>query len=277
MIHEKINLKEHFPMLEHDVYLYSYCVENYQEFSANKLRKCTVILPGGAYCFLSDREAEPLALRFAGKDISSFVLKYTVAPKMKYPYPFVEVFAAISYIRKNYNHFHIDPNAISVVGFSAGGHLAGTCSAYHQDERYAKLLNVTTEDTKINGCILGYPVISTTYGHQGTISNATQGDEKLMDELSVDKHVTENFPKTFIWHTTFDTAVTLQNSLLLAEALHKNKIFFEMHVYPMLDHGQSLADESVYNEQMISKENLELMSYNTQWVDNAIHFIKKYI
>ncbi len=277
MITNKINLKEYYPTLENDVYLISYCPENYLEFSNNRHRKCVVILPGGGYEFLSERESEPVALRFAGYDIASFVLKYSIKPKIKYPNPYVEVYAALAYIRKNAELYHVDVNAISVIGFSAGGHLAATCSAFHQEEEFAKLLNIDLQEMKINGCILGYPVISTSFGHQNTIKNATAGKPELIEKLSVENHVTPAFPKTFIWHTTFDTCVSLKNSLALAESLRQNNIFFEMHIYPMLDHGQSLADESVYNSQIISKEQLQLMNYNTQWVDNAIHFIKEYI
>ena len=60
----------------------------------------------------------------------------------------------------------------------------------------------------------------------------------MKEKFSIEKHVTPNFPKTFIWHTTFDTVVDLKNSLALAEALSENKVFFEMQIYPMHDHGQ---------------------------------------
>ena len=277
MIYEKINLREFYPMLTNDVFLTSYCQDNYKEFSPKTLRKCVIVLPGGGYSWLSDREAEPVALRFAGHDIASFVLKYTTAPKIKYPDVIYEVYAAIAYIRKHYDYYHIDVNAISVVGFSAGGHLAASSSAFWQEKEMATFLNVSNNDIKINGCILGYPVISSKVGHQETIQNITKNDPKLLERLSIDKQVTKQFPKTFIWHTTFDSCVDLDNSLLLAKALHENKIFMELHIYPMLDHGQSLADKSVYYENFLSKEDLDKMKYNTQWVSNAIHFIQEYI
>ena len=97
-----------------------------------------------------------------------------------------------------------------------------------------------------------------------------------MDKMSVDKNITSNYPKTFIWHTTFDNTVDVKNSLALALELSKNKVFYEMHIYPMLDHGQSLSDRSVYGEYM-SDENINKMKHNTQWVENAIHFVKEYI
>ena len=165
---------------------------------------------------------------------------------------------------------------ISIIGFSAGGHLAGMSSVFHQKEEFAKVLNINVEEMKINGCLLGYPVVSTTIGHTMTIKNATNYEPELMQLLSVDKQITPSFPKTFIWHTTFDSCVDVRNSLLLADALSTNKVFYEMHIYPMLEHGQSLADDSVYND-AFSKEDLKLMKHNTQWMENAIHFIKNYL
>ena len=98
MINEKINLKDEFPSLKNDVYLTSYCPDNYFEFCEGRKRKCILILPGGGYVWLSDREAEPVALRFAGNDIAAFVLKYSIAEKIEYPIPFLEVFAALAYL-----------------------------------------------------------------------------------------------------------------------------------------------------------------------------------
>ncbi|MCI5745722.1 MAG: alpha/beta hydrolase [Erysipelotrichaceae bacterium] len=277
MIHETINLKNIYKTLKNDVFLTSFCPENYNEFSINKKRKCVLVIPGGGYAFVSERESEPVALRFAGNNIAAFTIKYSVVPNITYPLPFVEVFAALSYIRRNAEHYHIDKDAISLCGFSAGGHLAASCSAYHEDESFAKYLNINLDEMKVNGCILGYPVISSnSYRHQGTFENFSNNDQSLMEKFSIEKHVSPSFPKTFIWHTTFDNCVSVKNSLCLAKALADNHVFMEMHIYPMHDHGQSLADDSVYNDAM-SKQILQEMKYNTQWIDNAIHFVKEYI
>lgn len=275
MIHETIHLNKYYNALQNDPILTSYCPDNFTEFSIGKIRKCVLILPGGGYGFISEREGEPIALRFAGNDIACFVLTYTIAPKLKYPNPFVEVFAALSYIRRNASHFHIDVNKIAVLGFSAGGHLAAYCSAYHTSKEYASYLDIPLSEMKINGCLLGYPVISSAFGHLESIKNITQGNNDLLDKVSVEKHISSEFPKTFIWHTTFDSVVPLKNSLALAMALHENHVFLEMHIYPMQDHGQALCDATVYNEK--DKELLEKIEYNRQWVDNAIHFIKEYL
>lgn len=275
MIHEKINLREYYPTLENDVILETYCPDNFKEWNINEKRKGLLILPGGGYGFLSERESEPVALRFAGSNIACFVLKYTIAPKMNFPFPLIEVYAALAYIRKNADKFHVFKDKLSVLGFSAGGHLAASASCYHKTQEYADLLNISLDEMEINGCVLSYPVISMEFGHEGTRRNFTKEDPVLLEKFSIDKNINKDFPKTFIWHTTFDNCVIVKNSLVLAEELAKNKVFFELHVYPMHDHGQALCDSSVYfnaDENFINE-----IKYNTQWVDNAIHFIKEYI
>ena len=78
MIHETINLKDYFKTLENDAYLTSFCQDNFNEWSLNEKRKCLLILPGGGYEFVSERENEPVALRFCGYNIACFSLKYTI-------------------------------------------------------------------------------------------------------------------------------------------------------------------------------------------------------
>ena len=278
MILDKIHLKEYFPMLPNDIILESYCPDNYNEWSTYDKRKCVLILPGGGYEFLSDRESEPVALKLNGANIACFILKYSIFPNIKLPSPLIDVYAALAYIRRNADKYHIEKDKISVLGFSAGGHLASLASCYHTKKEFADLLNITQEEMKINACLLSYPVISMDFGHEGSIKAITGNNEELKKFLSVDKNITKDFPKTFIWHTTFDTIVKVQNSLALALELEKNKIFFELHIYPMHDHGQALANDAVYNSKNTPNENfLNEIKYNTQWMENCIHFIKEYI
>lgn len=277
MIVENIKLKDFYPNLKKNPILTTYCPDNFKEWSLKEKRKCILILPGGGYEFLSDRESEPVALRFVGHNIACFVLKYTIYPELEYPNPIVEAYAALAFIRKNAEKYHIDIDKISVLGFSAGGHLAATIACYHQNREYADYLGINLDEMKVNGCLLSYPVISSEFGHEGSITKVTQNRQDLKEKLSIDKHITKDFPKTFIWHTTFDTIVPVKNSLVLAEELEKCKVFFELHIYPMLDHGQSLCDRSVYTKETIDDDTILKMKHNTQWVENAIHFVKEYI
>lgn len=277
MINKRVNLKQLYPSLYYDVELESFCPDNYDEYSKDRKRKCLIVLPGGGYQFRSHREEQVIAYQFLAADIATFVLDYSIADKVKYPCPMAEVFAAIAYIRKNSDFYHVDPNKISVIGFSAGGHLAASTAAFCHTQEYADFLGVKLQEIELNGCILAYAVISSIFGETTTINTITEKHNPKYEQLfSIDKQVTKDFPKTFIWHTTSDTCVPVENSLCLADALAKNKVFFELHIYPKADHGISIADETVYPDSM-DKNYLKEMAYNTQWVKQAIHFIKEYI
>lgn len=277
MINKTINLKDFYPSLKNDVYLTSFCPSNFAEFSTGRKRKCVIVFPGGGYAFLSEREAEPVALKFAANDIAAFVLKYSIYPNLSYPNPFLEALAAVAYVKQHCEEYNVDKDKISVCGFSAGGHLAATTSALQNSKEFADYLNVSNDELQIAGCILGYPVISKEIGHYGTFQCFSNGDEALKERFSVEKMIDKKYPKTFIWHTTFDACVDVRNSLWLAEALSNHKVFYEMHIFPMHDHGQSLADKSVYMDNYFDEKTFREMEYNTQWIDMAIHFVKEYV
>lgn len=276
MINERVNLKDYYPMLNDDSYiLESYCPSNYSEIEINRKRKTIVILPGGAYAYCSDREAEPVALKLLAENINVFVLKYKIAP-FKYPHPLIGVYAALAYIRKNADKYNVDSNKIGVMGFSAGGHLAASVSCYYDEDYYANFLHEDKSNLVVNGCFLGYPVIlMDEFTHKETKESITQKDAKLTDYFSIEKHVKNNFPKTFIWHTRFDNAVSVLNSINLAKSLTEKGVLYEMHIYPYGDHGQSVADDCVYG--INNKEYIDNIQYNKQWVNDAIHFIKEYM
>lgn len=275
MIYNEIKLKEHFSYINSDATLISYVKSNSKEYCENRKRKTIIVLPGGGYGFLSDREAEPIALRFVSHDINAFVLKYSVHP-LTYPYPLIEVLAALVYLNRHAEEYNIDINSISIIGFSAGGHLAASAGIYYKNKELLDLINAKEDEVNISGLVLSYPVISMYEDTHGGSRNAlTHNDPKLMEMFSIEKHVTKDFPKTFIWTTVFDTIVPSVNTTMLIHELAKNKITFESHIYPMCDHGLSLADESVFWDDT-KKEYIKEAEPIKEWIDKAINFIKSY-
>ena len=83
-----------------------------------------IVLPGGGYDFCSQREAEPIALRYMSEGFNCFVLHYTC--KTSYPLPYEEVAALFEFIQNHTDELNVSKNNISVIGFSAGGHLASS-------------------------------------------------------------------------------------------------------------------------------------------------------
>ncbi len=207
-------------------------------------RPAVIICPGGGYEMLSDREAEPVAMRFASFGINAFILKYSL--KAQFPVNALELAASIAHVRSNAKEYDIDPNKIIVCGFSAGGHLAASI-AVHWNNSLIKEPFGYAEEHKPNGIILCYPVITSgKFRHEGSITNITRenSNAETLDMLSLEKHVSKDTPKTFIWHCADDKNVPVQNSLDYMRALSCNNITYEGHVYPNGGHGLSLADEA---------------------------------
>lgn len=243
MYFENIVLKEKFPDLPGDAILSAYVRDNSAEIAPNRKRPAVVVCPGGAYAFTSDREAEPIALAFLAKGYQVFVLRYT-CESMRYPTQLLQAAAAVAFVRKNAKAFHVNESAISIIGFSAGGHLAGSLGTMWNDAEISKKLGLTAEDIKPNALILSYPVITSgEFAHVGSFDNLTGEDAKLREYMSLENRVGDHVPPTFIWHTVTDDVVPVENTLLFANALQANKVSFEMHIFPEGRHGLGLANE----------------------------------
>lgn len=247
MLHNIIQLS--VPDADGAAELITYVPDASPELGEGRLRAAIIICPGGGYAFLSDREGEPVALRFAGLGYAAFVLKYHVAPRGRWPVPQRQLLAAIAHVRTNWEQFHIDPAAVVAMGFSAGGHLAG-CSGtlWNKQELYRPLRKRSTL-FRPDGVVLCYPVVTSgPAAHQESIDNLL-GDRRAELEalVSLEKQVSQKSPPFFIWHTADDTSVPVENSLLLEKALRAKKVEVELRVYPHGKHGQSLADHTVFS------------------------------
>ncbi len=205
----------------------------------NQKRPCMVVCPGGAYAICSERESEPIALKFLNLGFNVFVLNYSVMPH-RYPTQLTEVAATFDLIYKNADRWHCDTDKIGIIGFSAGGHLAAHYSNAYNNADVRALF----ADSKRPGfTVLGYPVISSdkAIAHQGSFINLL-GKYPESDSFSCECLVSEETPKAFIWHTAGDEGVSVQNSLSYANALAKHNIPFSLHVYPYGQHGLSTVD-----------------------------------
>ena len=193
-------------------------------------RPLALIFPGGAYAWRSDREAEPVALRLLSLGIQAAVC---------------------------------DPHRIAVMGFSAGGHAAA-----HIGLKWHQMPQGKT--CRPDAMILSYPVITSgEYSHRESIENLL-GDEyeNLKDEVSLEKFVREDTPPVFLWHTREDGCVPVENSLLLAEALCRKGIAFELHIWQQGEHGLSLSSDQVYpaGTESIRPECREWIEMAARWL-----------
>ncbi len=207
-------------------------------------RSALIILPGGGLSFLSEREAEPVALDFLARGSNVFVLRYSIGEFGHFPLPLLDVSLAVSYVRRHSGEYNISPHRIFVAGFSAGGYVAAMLGVRWHEAFIREELDITYGENRPDGLILGYPVITAgEFAHRGTI-DISIGDDADSDELemhSLELLVTKKTPPTFLWHTSDDSAVPVENSLLFATALSEHNVPFELHVFPHGAHGMSLA------------------------------------
>lgn len=222
--------------------LYLYLLEDFPAINIRK-RPMVIVCPGGGYAYTSDREAEIVALQFCAMGYHAAVLRYSAAPAV-FPAAVLEVGKSVALIRENAAEWFVDPEKIAVLGFSAGGHLAASYCTHWDQDWVAESLEKDQEILRPNAMILGYPVITSgEFGHQGSFKNLLgEKYEEKKDELSLEKCVTKNTPKAFIWHTCADAGVPVQNSLFLVDALLKNQIPVEYHIFEKGGHGLSLAN-----------------------------------
>ncbi len=242
------------------VYLETYLLYQSKEFQTDKKRPAVIVCPGGAYWFTSDREAEPIAMRFLAHGYHAFVLRYSV--RERFPQPMLDVAKAIATVREHAEEWYLDPDQIAVCGFSAGGHLAASIGVMWDKPMIYEPLNVRPEQIKPNALILGYPVIDfelepteprafepgmTPMSLDELVPLFTFGESKppaeLVDQYRANLHVSANTPPTFIWHTADDELVAARNALRFAMALADQKIPYELHIFDHGVHGLALADE----------------------------------
>lgn len=219
-----------------------------------------VIFPGGGYKHLAKHEGEAYARRFNDWGIAAFVVEYRVAPH-RFPSPLLDAREAMRFVRECAETFGINSEKILAMGSSAGGHLVSLLCTYHKPLVGEK--SFLKETYLPNGQILCYPVISTNADicHQGSFQNLLGERYEDKDEYSAETLVDPNTPPAFIWHTAADKTVPCGNGIAYANALIKNNVSCELHVFPHGEHGLGLS---------ISDPHV------AQWTELLQHWLKKF-
>lgn len=239
MRHEKVMIQTKNTEAELSLYL----LDNFPEMDMDRIRPTILICPGGGYHFLSEREAEPIAIQMLALGFHAAVLRYHVAPT-RFPNALAEAACSVAHLREHAAEYHIDPEKIVVAGFSAGGHLTASLGVFWQEEWLKEYTGCDPEQVKPNGLILSYPVISSgAYAQRSSFIHLLGGDatEEQIEYVSLENRVTNHVPPTFIWHTVTDQTVPVENTMFFAAALQKAGVKYEMHIYPQGKHGLALS------------------------------------
>lgn len=194
-----------------------------------------LIVPGGAYRDVcSFIEGVPYAKELNKMGVSAVILSYRVKEKAHFPNPMDDLAKAVEEIFAKAEEYNIDPENYSVWGSSAGGHLAASFGTEKMGYMHYRL-------PKPGAIVLAYPVITMDYAltHNETreLLIGAEADEALVRDVSVEFHVTQDFPRTFLWTGDIDATVPAENSRRMASALREAGVEFELEICRGTDHG----------------------------------------
>ena len=242
-----------------------YLQDEHDRLEAHRIRPALIVCPGGGYYLVSPREADPPALAFAAQGYNVFILTYSILEQAGGCRPLRQLAETLHIVRRHSAQWHVDPERIAVMGFSAGGHLAASLGSLWNDEELA-----LPADCRPNAMLLCYPVISLLeHTHLATSDNVSAGDEALRQKLSVEKHITPDFPPTFLWHTVDDDSVPVENSLMLMQALRREQVPFEAHLFAHGAHGISTCTREVETPNVECRPWLSLCQ---TWLNKQFHY-----
>jgi acetyl esterase/lipase len=185
-----------------------------------------IVLPGGGYAAHAENEAAPIVDWLRGLGITASVLRYPL--NARHPIPVNAVRARVSELRET------GVSWVGVIGFSAGGHLAGQ----------AALSDASSPDTRIDLALLGYAITSMemeTYRPARLILLGEDASPALRRATSLDALATADAPPFFIWHTAEDPYVPVEHSYRLAGALAAHDVPHALHVFSQGPHSLGLA------------------------------------
>lgn len=272
--------------------LTAYLLERSPEMD-NVPRPAVIVVPGGAFHRVTDREGEPIALAFVAEGCQSFVLDYTTTTGEDgvgaFPACIEELCRAVTLVREHAQVWDIDERRVYAAGFSAGGQL--TLLYANTSDAVAERLGIARELARVDGTIGGYPLTSfllpkrpgvlayerdhkpgmTPAFHRSIWGHAPTEDE--LRELSPLEHVGPHTPPAFLFHTAEDPVCDVRNTLAYASALAGEEVPVEVHVFEQGPHGYALAATASrgVGTPMVSEDVAQWVPLAMRWVRREHH------
>ncbi len=211
-------------------------------------RPAVILCPGGAYLGYTEKEVEPIALRFLSEGFQVFVLKYSIGEMARFPAPFLDAAKAVMLVREHARHWKIHPDRISLCGFSTGAQVVAALGARWQEPYLAKALNAEGDRFRPNALILGSPVLDMERfyeKHQGKsremstliemmfccIYGTATPTKKDILEWDIKSRINSTYPPTFMWTTREDSLVDVEQCLDYINAFDSNMVPYEFHIF----------------------------------------------
>ncbi len=215
-------------------------------------KRAMLVIPGGGYQRLVlDNEGYGMARYLTGHGITACVLVHRLPGEgwaQGANVPLQDAQRAMKVIRSQAVHWGVDATHVGVIGFSAGGHLAGMLSTHFHASTYTAMDGIDALSSRPAYAGLIYPVVGMEAElNHGATRQMLVGDAPTPEQVrafSVDKHVTAETPTTFIACAADDPIVPEENSRRLFRALQAAKVRSELHVFESGGHGFGLVSKA---------------------------------
>ena len=188
-----------------------------------------IVLPGGGYAEHAPHEAEPVAGWLGEIGVQASVFRYPL--NARHPAPLDALRAEIGRRRA------AGAQRIGLIGFSAGGHLAGL----------GALAPGAAPGQTVQFAVLGYAITSMeteTYRPARLILLGEDASPQLRRSTSLDSLVTPQSPPFFVWHTAADPYVPPEHTYRFAAALAASDVPHAVHMFTHGPHGLGLAEDA---------------------------------
>ena len=190
-----------------------------------------IVAPGGGYRILSsDYEGLQVAQKLNEFGIAAFVLRYRVAPTYGSDVSLLDGQRAVRLTRQHAHRYGL--HSIGFLGFSAGGHLAVNVGTAPDE------FNSTAEDP-IDRQSARPDFLVPVYAVTNGLVRGKKADEYTPTDTLVDAET----PETFLVHTHEDGIVFAEQSIIFYEALRRNGVAAELHIFNHGEHGVGLASD----------------------------------
>ena len=219
-----------------------------------------LVIPGGSYWFVSvANEGAEVAARMTALGITVFVLTYRLPGEgwqNRSDVPLQDAQRAMRVIRSNAARFAIDPNNVSVIGFSAGGHLTATLATRHAEPTYAGVDRADERSARPLAAGLLYPVVTMerpwTHEMSRNLLLGERPTDLEVERRSAERHVNSTTPPIFTVHAIDDGAVPVENSVNLMNAMREAKRPVEAHLLQEGGHAFGVGRPGTPSEHWIS-------------------------
>lgn len=199
-----------------------------------------IVAPGGAYQrVVIDKEGRDIAEWLKRLGVTAFVLKYRLpgeghaAPADA---PLQDAQRAIRVLRGRAEVLGIDSQRIGIIGFSAGGHLAGSLAAHHDAKIYTPVDVSDGYSARPDFVILVYPVVGQDFVRPDVLARSPDLD-LMISSYPLDRGISGEWPPTFLLHTGDDTSFPAEGSIRLILALRTAGVPAEIHLFQNGGHG----------------------------------------